>query len=351
VDSVVAKFNFWQELGDSVPLAVIATDANGIVRLWSPGAVELYGWTAEETIGRPIQEITVGPVDLRVAQEIMESVICGVVWEGNFHARNRDGEVVEVHVIDLPIVDDDKQTVGIVGLSFEVVKSQDDDSVETLLRLAYQLRESRLLERMRIARVLHDEIGQTLAMARSESLAIAKDGVSTSLTNMTEHLDIAITRLRQLVENLLESRIDVWEMILRCYELTRELQSRIGVLARCQILGSVSNYQRIEPDIAFIVYSVLRESLRNVERHASAQLVDVTVKSDKGFVTITVTDDGEGMHGANYGMGLTILHDSVRQLKGEFEVRPFNDAGLTGTIVSARIPLVMSKLSTGMSST
>jgi len=330
--------SFWETLGEVAPVSVIVTDVEGVVRVWSPGAMALYGWRPDETIGRLIQEITVGPVDRRIAHEVMNEVLQGEVWEGNFHARHKSGDVVKVHVLDLPLHDADGLLCGIVGLSFSVASNQSADPILELLNFTQQMRESRLRERMQVARVLHDDIGQMLAAARSECFAITGSAVSEPLVKLIEHLDTAITHVQKQISSLLEPQIDVWEMILRCHEMTRELQDRLGVLVNCQIIGSVQNFQLVNPAAALVAYSTVRESLRNAERHSAAQCIEVSVMATADALTVTIADDGEGLDVIKFGNGLTILRDSVLQLKGQFDIQSVEDLGLTGTIVTACMP-------------
>jgi PAS domain S-box-containing protein len=338
-DNPAVTFGLWKELGELVPLSVIATDMDGLIRVWSSGAVALYGWSENETIGRPIQEITVGPVEHRVAQEIMDQVVRGEVWEGDFRARNRHGDVVDVHVVDLPIRDECGNPCGIVGLSFRLDPGRHTSSVHDLFTVAHQIRESRARERTRLARVLHDEIGQMLAGARTESLSVTAEKLGGSSERVAEYLDMAITRLRKEVAVLLEAQFDVWEMILRCYELTSDAQCRIGVLADCRIVGSVERFQAVGADASLAAFSVVRESLRNIERHAAAQLIEVSVVAEENALIVTVADDGKGIGATRPGMGLTILRDSVEQLHGQLDIRSIEATGFSGTVVSARIPI------------
>jgi anti-anti-sigma factor len=78
--------------------AVIATDLSGEVVLWNRAAEGLYGWRSDEVLGHPITELTVGPCEQELAQEIMDSVRrCGR-WEGEFNVRRSDGTTFRAHV-------------------------------------------------------------------------------------------------------------------------------------------------------------------------------------------------------------------------------------------------------------
>ena len=162
----------WATLLQHLPVAVIATDETGVVELWTEGATQLFGWSAAEAIGRPVTDLTVGPSEQRVADDIIRRVMALNVWEGEFTARRRDGTSVDIHVIDAPILDEHGTLAGIVGVSIDVSLSRSD-----LQRTLHEVRSYADVtaaaldaDRARITRELHDDLGQVLTAVRSELL-------------------------------------------------------------------------------------------------------------------------------------------------------------------------------------
>lgn len=100
--------------------AVIATDPEGRIVAWNPEAERLYGWTAEEVLGRVIAEVTVPEGGQELAAEIMAALRQGRPWSGAFRVRRRDGSTFPALVTDTGIVDDDGVLVGIVGVSLDL---------------------------------------------------------------------------------------------------------------------------------------------------------------------------------------------------------------------------------------
>src|SRR3954447_4036603 len=100
-------------------LAVIATDLAGAVTHWSAGAERLYGWSRTEVIGRPITELTVGPEDTQVAENIMDCVRRTGRWEGEFWVRRRDETTFLASVREAMIADEHGTPIGLVGVSVE----------------------------------------------------------------------------------------------------------------------------------------------------------------------------------------------------------------------------------------
>ena len=95
--------------------AVIATDAAGTIRFWNRAAEQLYGWTAEEVMGRDITAVT--PTSEQEAHAIMESLGRGERWHGAFSVRRKDGTTFLADVTDTPVFDDQNMLIGIVGVS------------------------------------------------------------------------------------------------------------------------------------------------------------------------------------------------------------------------------------------
>ena len=96
--------------------AVIATDTEGYIVHWSPGAERLYGWSADEVLGRNVLDVTPAVMSAALAEEIMHRVNAGETWSGSFLVRHRAGTPMKVHVSDIPVVHEGR-VVGVIGVS------------------------------------------------------------------------------------------------------------------------------------------------------------------------------------------------------------------------------------------
>ena len=105
------------QLLEALGQAVIVTDADGVIILWSPAAKALYGWRTEDVIGRNILEIT--PMEISRAQgaEIMQALARGELWSGEFQVRTRGGKPATASVTDIPLLDDGGTVAGVIGVS------------------------------------------------------------------------------------------------------------------------------------------------------------------------------------------------------------------------------------------
>lgn len=103
--------------------AVIATTTEGIIVYWSAAAELLYGWPAEDAIGRNIVDVTPTDVSREDATAIMATLQKGRTWAGEFNVRTRSGSEFRAYVQDVPVRDPHGTLVGIVGVSSPATES------------------------------------------------------------------------------------------------------------------------------------------------------------------------------------------------------------------------------------
>ncbi len=101
----------------AVHVAIIGTDLSGVVNFWNGFAETLYGWRAEEVIGRNIMEITVSTETEEEAQKHMAAVVAGSSWAGEFEVRCKDGRRLSAFVTLSVVRDEEGKTRGVVGVS------------------------------------------------------------------------------------------------------------------------------------------------------------------------------------------------------------------------------------------
>jgi PAS domain S-box-containing protein len=105
------------ELLESLGQAVIVTDSEGVISLWSSAAEALYGWRAEEVVGRNVLEVT--PVEMSRAQgaDILKSLGRGELWSGEFEVLTRNKTAATASVTDIPLLDESGAVAGVIGVS------------------------------------------------------------------------------------------------------------------------------------------------------------------------------------------------------------------------------------------
>jgi PAS domain S-box-containing protein len=116
------SMRFQAHLLDTVEQAVIATDLEGRINYWNRYAEQLYGWPAEEAVGRSVLEVTPEEGEGAHAAEIMSHLVAGETWSGEFMVRRRDGTSFPALVTDTPIHDEAGRLVGVVGVSTDLTE-------------------------------------------------------------------------------------------------------------------------------------------------------------------------------------------------------------------------------------
>jgi PAS domain S-box-containing protein len=104
------------ELLNALREAVIATDLDGYIIFWNPSAERLFGWNADEVVGRRILDVTQSPNSRLSAVAIFDQLTEGG-WSGQFEKRHKDGHWVLVDVTNSPVRDQQGNLIAIVGLS------------------------------------------------------------------------------------------------------------------------------------------------------------------------------------------------------------------------------------------
>jgi signal transduction histidine kinase len=220
------------------------------------------------------------------------------------------------------------------------------NNAESYKMLSARILELQDVERRRIARELHDSVGQFLAglkinlgrLQRREAEAIAR-----SYPLLQESIDLtdrAIGEVRTISHLLHPPLLDELGFHSAARWYAEEFAKRSGIQVNLHLAEVV---ERLPKQIELALFRVLQESLTNVHRHAKASIVDIEVLCTDDLVILAVSDDGRGLHpdvlqrfrgGHAGGIGLAGMRERLAELAGRLEV----DSGPTGTRIRAILP-------------
>lgn len=157
--------------------AVVVTDAEGVVTYWNDRATELFGWSADEMIGRPLESRYDEPDMRREARNSVREMLAGESWFGEFEDRTKDGSSIWVSANDTPIIDHDGSIRGVISVSRDVTAAK---NAEAVLRSVNEELESRvrsrtrdLAEREALVRATVDAITAHIALLDPTGLIVA----------------------------------------------------------------------------------------------------------------------------------------------------------------------------------
>lgn len=128
-------FQYQALLLNSVGQAVVATDKNGFITFWNSAAEKLYGWDAEEAIGRNIMDTIALEQTKEQGAEIIASLARGESWSGEYIVKHRTGTAIPVYVYDTSVLDESGGLIGIIGVAHDMSVQKE---AEELLRRTNQ---------------------------------------------------------------------------------------------------------------------------------------------------------------------------------------------------------------------
>lgn len=135
---------FYKQIFDAIGQAVVATDVNGLVLYWNKAAENLYGWTEAEVLGKPILEVTPSPDHMSHAASIMDKLMVGDTWSGEFLVQKKDGSLFPAYVSDSPVVNSQGELIAVIGVSHDLTsqKAREQEIQRLLDETRFVLRET-----------------------------------------------------------------------------------------------------------------------------------------------------------------------------------------------------------------
>jgi len=205
-----------------------------------------------------------------------------------------------------------------------------------------------LEERERLARELHDGIGQVLGYVRIQAQTASKwvkDGntekAQSLLSRLQEVVQDAHTDVRESILSLRAGSAPEWSFVPTLKQYLENFQANYGV----QTVLSLSDGMEIDtlsPDAGVQILRVIQEALTNARKHSGAHAVRVIIEQDKSQAHITITDDGRGFiadhsdpaTGSHFG--LIFMRERMEQIGGSVKIdsRPG-----VGTVVELYAPI------------
>jgi signal transduction histidine kinase len=218
-------------------------------------------------------------------------------------------------------------------------------SLDQLRALTSYLQYVREEERTRIAREVHDELGQALTGLKLDMSWLAArvvrnaKPVQAKVKTMVNHIDETIQTVRRIATELRPGILDSLGLVAALEWQANEFQSRTGI--PCQVVSSVDDSQ-LPQQIATVFFRIYQETLTNIIRHAGASRVDVHLVTDSGALVLTVKDNGRGISEEEIAntrsIGLVGMRERAMLVGGEISLQ---GAPGKGTTMTLRVPLVM----------
>ena len=318
--------------------AIFVKTADGKISYWNQGAERLYGWTMSGALGNLPNELLRSkyPIPLREIESLND-------WEGEIHHTTRNGSEIVVASRWTTVRDNDGKPVAWLQINTDITsRKRAEEAAHSLSGRILTLQDE---ERRKMARGLHDSLGQYLASLKMNlDLLLNADGNKAKLiSESSETVDKCLTETRTISHLLHPPLLDEAGFGSAARWYVDGFAERSGIKVSIDLPPKLD---RLPKDVEIALFRAVQEGLTNIHRHSGASAVDICVRADPGQVHLEISDNGCGIpkkrltrltdgDGAA-GVGIAGMRERLRELRGSLEIQ---SAG-RGTRVIVAIPLL-----------
>ncbi|HYH08693.1 MAG TPA: PAS domain S-box protein [Thermoanaerobaculia bacterium] len=332
-------------LVEASPVATIVADGAERIRMWNDAAAKMYGWTSDEVLGQPLDTIAATAAGRLLAAQIRAPGGEHVSTRGVVRERRRDGTEFDAWPLTA-MIEGSGAHAGALAHVRDVTAQVEAE--RKALEAAEQLRALSLraihvleTERIRIAREIHDDLGQFLTGARFELSAMRNmlqgdEPALERLAHATRTIELALESARRIASDLRPPLLDAIGLTAAIQMEVSRFQERTGI--ECNLSLPAEPLHAGE-DVATVVYRIVQEALTNVARHADARHIDVRLRRRDSRLYVEVRDDGVGIdepRARTGALGLVGMRERAREVGGMVRIEKSEPKG---TVVSLSVPL------------
>jgi PAS domain S-box-containing protein len=312
----------------------------------------LLGAALQSVIGSSLQD-RVWPDDRARLGTLLRRAAHGPCRD-EIRLQSREGAPLPLRLSLNPLRPGGTRAVCLIASDLSAEKRADQAllaSTEQLRSLAARLLSVREEERTRIAREIHDELGQSLTTMKLDISWLARR-LSPRNGHMLERIgatlqsaDDIIKSVRRICTELRPGILDLGLAAAVEWQ-AQEFQARTGISCRFRLLVEEVVFT---PDVSTALFRILQETLTNVARHARATRTEVVLQNQGNGLALLIRDNGRGFDPADpsvsNSLGLLGMRERAAMMRGRVNI---SSAPGKGTTVIAWIPLPSSEESGGM---
>lgn len=332
--------------------AIIGITLGGIIVSWNEGAARMYGYTAEEIVGCSISRL-IPPDQPDELSGILLRLARGENIDHYETARVRkDGRRIDVSLTISPLRDAAGSVWGASTVARNMTERNQAQqatrrSEQQLRALSAHLQTVREEERTRIAREIHDELGQVLTGLRMELSLLEESWTRVTPRDLRAPYESAFRRLESLVDGSIQTvrtiATELRPMMLDTLGLADAIEWQTDEFVRtsgipCEV-SLPDEDMALDRETSTALFRVLQESLTNIVRHAKASKVSVHLWNDDQTTVLQVQDNGIGIPAHSIAgatsFGLLSMKERALMLAGSLDVTSSPGAGTT---ITARVP-------------
>ncbi|CAD6554393.1 hypothetical protein LMG28727_05712 [Paraburkholderia kirstenboschensis] len=329
--------------------AIISIDEQQRVVLFNPMAEQVFGCSAMDAIGAPLERFIPERFRAAHARHVEQFGVTGVSDRQMGRQRvlsglRANGEEFPIEASISQIRDGGARlyTVMLRDVTERVrAEEAQQRAREELRELSANLQKIREEEKTRIARELHDDLGQQLTALKMDisSVEEALDGSASELVRdhlqgMRRLIDVTVASVRRIAADLRPVMLDDLGLIPAVEWLANDFTNRYGIDVERDI---ETGDARFSPAGATALFRIVQEALTNVARHADATRVTLSLRAGDEGIVLRIADNGQGVRRdgepAGKSFGLLGIRERAHMLGGAVDIHSAQGNGFALSVI------------------
>ena len=313
----------------------------------TPSVADFIGYTPEEIYNNPnLGFEVIYSEDKDMFTKYMSGEIS---FEGPIRTRwfHKNGNIICSEQNIVPVYDEQNRLVAFEGIARDITEQVNyeqklKNSHARIEALSKRILEAIEEERARLARELHDELGQALTAVKLDLQLLNEfipgdEKSERHLKQSIDLIDFTINLVRRLSVSLRPPALDDMGLLPAIKNMVNGFENRTGIKT---ILSTNSFTERLAQQVETALYRCVQESLTNIARHSNASSAEVDISKKNGILKVTVSDDGVGFEAdkmvvSSEHIGLTGMKERIKLLNGNFKI---DSVPSEGTTINIEIP-------------
>jgi PAS domain S-box-containing protein len=282
-------------------------------------------------------EKLIHPDDRAVVVELVERALkTGLPAAGEWRTVWPDGSVHWIAGRWQVFMNESGEAVRIIGVNTDISERKRAD--ELLAGMTRKLIEAQEQERARIARDLHDDINQRLALLSIDvgQLRAYPSEIEARGREVCKRIGEISADVQALAHDLHPSKLEYLGAVAGMKSWSRDFAER----QKLELDFTADVRSPLPPEIGVTLFRVLQEALQNIVKHSGAKRVQVQLREDSETLHLVVRDSGRGFDveaaSRGKGLGLTSMRERIRLVNGKIAI---DSKPNSGTAIEARVPL------------
>jgi PAS domain S-box-containing protein len=290
--------NTFQALIEASPLAIVVFNSEGIVNLWNPAAERIFGWRAEEAIGKP--PVYVQPEKMDEFNQLLTTILSGKSMSNMELRRQRsDGRLIDISISSAPLRAVDGHIYGIMSVMDDVTERKKAKQQE--LELALERERVRLIADF-VRDASHD-FRTPLSNIRTSAYLLERSQDAEQRRRRVDVIDEQVNQIDQLVDSLLtitrlNSGVEFSFRLIDLNELLQQVAVKMRIAAERKSLIFTLELNEISPvsvDESYLYQALVNLMQNAVDYTDEGGKITVRTFTEDAYVVVEVSDTGVGI--------------------------------------------------------